>query len=250
MNRPAMGGVGGGVETVLHTSVATFYSNLVTRPTGQAVRVAIEEQLREMKGPSLSILDFSRIRVIDYSCADEVIAKLLRRYRSRERPSNAFFVVKGVSIHHRETVEQVLRRDNLLLVALEADRPALWGAAPNRLRAAWDCLGRLGLAAPAEFASARGVSLPTANSVLKRLVAHRVAVVEGMESFASLPAVADRGSGYRTEIDVEPLRRAAEAAAPYLGRARSGADDSYAGLNRGIATQLPSRGDVDELPAR
>lgn len=188
----SMRGLGGcGVETVLHTSVATFYSNLVTRPAGQAVRGAIEAQLREAGGPSLSILDFSQVRVIDFSCVDEVIAKLLRKYQRSDRPSDAFFVVMGLSCEHRELVETVLQRQKLLVVALEDDRPALWGPAPTRLRRAWDCLDELGRAVAPDFAHARGVRVATASAWLKRLASWRLAVPVGSERFSSLPAVLD-----------------------------------------------------------
>ncbi len=184
-----------GVEAVLHTSVATFYSNLVTRPAGQAVRCAIEDQLREAGGTSLSILDFSQVGVIDFSCADEVIAKLLRKYQSADRPSDAFFVVKGLSREHRELVETVLQRQKLLVVAFEEDGPALWGPAPIRLRRAWDCLGQLGRTMAGDFAHARGVRVATAAAWLKRLASWRLAVPEEAERFSSLPAIVDHLAG-------------------------------------------------------
>lgn len=185
------GPAGCGVETVLHTSVATFYSNLVTRPAGQAVRGAIEDQLHEAGGPSLSVLDFSQVRVIDFSCVDEVIAKLLRKYQRSDRPSDAFFVVRGLSCEHRDLVETVLHRQKLLVVAFQDDGPALWGPAPTRLRHAWDCLGQLGRAVAPDFAHARGIRVATASAWLKRLASWRLAVPVGSERFSSLPAVLD-----------------------------------------------------------
>lgn len=181
-----------GVDTVLRTSVASLYSNLVTRPTGRAVRVAIERQIQQSGASCLSILDFSQVGVIDYSCADEVIAKLLGKYRQPDRPADAFFLVQGVSEHQRDQIQAVLERNRLLLVALERDRPALWGPAPERLRRAWHCLDELGSAVPQEFASARGLSDSTAVSWLKRLVRWRVAVREGPERYASLSAALGR----------------------------------------------------------
>jgi hypothetical protein len=178
-----------GIDRVVHTSVATLYNNLVTRPTGRAVRVAIEKEIEETKGTCLSILDFSRVGVIDFSCADEVIAKLLVKYRRRDRPSEAFFVLQGVAEHHREPIETVLRRRNLLLVAVEQGQPALWGAAPARLRLAWDWLGRSGRAVSDQFATAQGLTDRTASSWLWRLVSWRVAIPEERGSFASLPAL-------------------------------------------------------------
>jgi hypothetical protein len=183
-----------GVETVLRTSVAMLYSNLVTRPTGRAVRGAIEKQIEETRGPCLSILDFSHVGVIDFSCADEVIAKLLVKYRSPDRPSEAFFVVQGASEHHRDLIESVLQRYNLLLVALDSEQPVLWGSAPTRLRRAWEHLDELGRAEPGEFASTRGMSALAAGSWLRRLVNWRVAIPEGREHFSSLPANMDSGA--------------------------------------------------------
>ncbi len=200
MGESMLGPGGCGVDRLLHTSVATFYNNLVTRPAGQAVRGAIEDQLREAGGPSLSILDFSQVRVIDFSCVDEVIAKLLRKYQRSDRPSDAFFVVRGLSSEHRELVETVLQRQKLLVVAFEGDRPALWGPAPIRLRRAWDCLGELGRAVAPDFAHARGIRVATASAWLKRLANWRLAVPVGSERFSSLPAVLDHLVGDRRSV--------------------------------------------------
>jgi hypothetical protein len=217
MGEPATGMTGEVVKTVIHTSVATFYNNLVTRPTGQAVRSAIEAQLQGGRGRYVSVLDFSQVGVLDFSCADEVIAKLLMKYLRTDRPSDAFFVVQDASDHHRDSIDTVLRRHKLLLVAVESGRPALWGPAPSRLRAAWDRLERLGRVDASQFASAHGVNEATAGSWLRRLANLRVAVPEGRGSFSSLPTALDD----RAAAPASPCRAAAEEPAPY------GADPSY-----------------------
>ncbi len=125
MGSSASGGRHSGLSAVLHTSVATLYSNLVTRPTGRAVRVAIEQQIQGARGPCLCVLDFSQVRIIDYSCADEVIAKLLLAHRRGGGPGQAYFIAKGVSRAQRDPVETVLQRHGLLLVALESGRTTL-----------------------------------------------------------------------------------------------------------------------------
>jgi hypothetical protein len=188
----------GEVETVLRAAVGTICGNLVTRPTGCAVRGSIERQIEALRGPCLSVLDFTQVGVIDFSCADEVIAKLLMKYQRSDRPGEAFFVVQGASEHHRDLIETVLDRHNLLLVALEAGRPALWGPAPARLRGAWHSLDRVGRTLSAEFAAVRGVSETAARSCLKRLVARRVAVFEGGDRFASLMVALRAGAHYLT----------------------------------------------------
>ncbi len=179
------------VDSVLHTAVATLYSNLVTRPTGRAVRVAIEQRILETPGRSLSILDFSRVEIIDYSCADEVIAKLLLAYQDPTRATEAYFVAKGVSEGQREPIEAVLERRRLLLVTIEDGRAALWGPAPARLRQAWDGLERMGEAGPAELASDRGLDYSTAASWLRRLASRRVAIANVEERYVSLSGLLD-----------------------------------------------------------
>jgi len=204
MGDPSMDRTGGvGTGTVLHTSVATLYSNLVTRPTGEAVRVAIERQIRDVRGMALSVLDFSRIGVIDFSCADEIVAKLLRRYSHSDRPGDAFFVAYGVCEHHREPIEAVLHRHRLLLVAIEKSRADLWGRAPARLRDAWHGLNEMGQARPREFAAAQGIARATATAWLRRLTAKRVAVSDG-EFFSSLPAVLTGGEAPKLRLDCGP----------------------------------------------
>jgi len=104
------------VGQVLQGSVASLYSHLVTRPTGRAVRMAIETQLQGAGAPSLSLIDFSEVVIIDFSCADEVVAKLLQRYLDDD-VFEAFFVFRGVHEPHRDQIEVVLERHGLAAVA-------------------------------------------------------------------------------------------------------------------------------------
>ena len=116
------------VGTVLQRSVASLYSHLVTRPTGRAVRLAIESQLAEAERPSVYMIDLSEVAILDFSCADEVVAKLLQRYVESDRPAEAFFVLRGVSAAHLDQIETVLERQRLLAVAESGDRFYLIGA--------------------------------------------------------------------------------------------------------------------------
>ena len=105
------------VGGVLQRSVATLYSHLVTRPTGRAVRLAIESQLAEVSRPALSLIDLSEVTVLDFSCADEVVAKLLLRFLDEDRPGDTFFVLRGMREQHRGPITAVLERQGLLAVA-------------------------------------------------------------------------------------------------------------------------------------
>ncbi|MDH3271901.1 MAG: hypothetical protein OEN56_11235 [Gemmatimonadota bacterium] len=103
------------VGEVLQRNVTSLYATLVTRPTGRAVRMAIETQLRGAGTLSLSLIDFSEVVIIDFSCADEVVAKLLQQFLDDEA-RDAFFVFRGVHEPHRDQIEVVLARQGLAAV--------------------------------------------------------------------------------------------------------------------------------------
>lgn len=161
-----------------HRTVTSFYSSLVTRPTGRAVRLGVESQLAELGRESpllLSVLDFSQVRLLDYSCADEIVAKLLLRYRAEDRPGEAFFLVRGLQDHHLDAIEAVLERHRLLLAAeLEPGDACLLGPADVVQRACWAALSRQPRASAAQVAQASGLSLDAAAATLAALAAHRV----------------------------------------------------------------------------
>ena len=59
-------------------------STLVTRETGRSMRELIELQLeRELEGTVVA-LDFSHVGIIDFSCADEIVSKLVARLQEME----------------------------------------------------------------------------------------------------------------------------------------------------------------------
>jgi len=59
-------------------------SDLVTRTSGQVIRERIERDIAEEENGEVIALDFSKIGIIDYSCADEIVAKLISRLLSGE----------------------------------------------------------------------------------------------------------------------------------------------------------------------
>ncbi len=115
------------VTLVLQHSITSLYSHLVTRPTGRAVRMAIEAQVAESSRTSLSLIDLSEVTIIDFSCADEVVAKLILRFLEEDRPGDALFVFRGVGEIHLEPIEAVLHRQSLATVAEVAGRFELLG---------------------------------------------------------------------------------------------------------------------------
>lgn len=90
------------MHAVLQESVSGVYTDLVTRPTGRVVRERIEQAIAGRAGEvAIARMDFAGVGCIDYSCADEIVAKLLR-----DRPT--VLVLSGITDGHREAIEPVL----------------------------------------------------------------------------------------------------------------------------------------------
>ena len=162
------------VGHLVRRNVASLYSSLVTRPTGQAVRLAIENVLAEEAGPfSLSIIDLSQVTIIDFSCADEVVAKLLLRYLAEERPKDAFFVFRGLKELHRGPIEVVLKRQSLATVAEMEEGPfELMGAVSAEEEEVWRFLEERGALAESDLGNVP--SAGDANHAMALLVQRRL----------------------------------------------------------------------------
>lgn len=163
------------LSDLVRKSVATLYSHLVTRPTGQALRLGIESQISELGTLCLTVLDFSEVVVLDYSCAEETVAKLVQRFQREDRPSEAYFLVRGIDDRHRETIEAVLGRQGLAIAAEPADGEAtIIGKVSERELVAWRALEALGRAPAAGVAA--HVQAPEAEieEVLEDLARRRV----------------------------------------------------------------------------
>jgi hypothetical protein len=185
------------MSAMVRRSIATLYSHLVTRPTGQALRLGIETQITELGALCLTVLDFSEVAVLDYSCADEIVAKLIKRYQREDRPAEAYFLARGIEDRHRETIETVLGRQGLAITAELADGSVvLLGDASSAERAAWGILEVLGRAAPGEVAVRTGVEEAESARALESLARRRVvARIDIPRTYYALrPLVAAGGS--------------------------------------------------------
>jgi hypothetical protein len=146
------------VGVVLRRAVCDLYSNLVTRPTGAAVRQGIEQQIADSNGRSLTIIDFANVSLLDFSCADEVVAKLVLKYCAADSGGEAYFVFRGVSESHLDAIEAVLERHRIAIVIqgedgsaaiigpLTADEQRAWEAVCTRKRVSADEPGAMRIA--------------------------------------------------------------------------------------------------------
>ncbi len=164
------------VSSVLRQTLSCeLYSNLVTRPTGAAVRTQIEALLADARERSLTVIDFSHVGMIDFSCADEVVAKLLLRYVAAERDSReAYFLFRGVTDDHWDAIEAVLERHGLALVMETGDGARIVGMVNEGERSAWEKVLELGRAGAADVATALGTRADDCARLLEGLHRRRL----------------------------------------------------------------------------
>jgi len=180
------------VSSIARRSVASLYSHLITRPTGRALRLGIESQLVELNASCLSVLDFTQVVVLDYSCADEAVAKLVQRYIRSDRPADVYFVARGLGEQHREPIEAVLDRHGLALAAeVEAAGYVLLGMATPAEQATWLALEMARSAAPAQLAARLELTASELTPVLDALCDRRVALRQARDRYVALSSLLD-----------------------------------------------------------
>lgn len=161
------------VGTVLRTTVCDLYSNLVTRPTGAAVRTAIERQVLEIGSPVVTTIDFSQVNLLDFSCADEIVAKLLLRYAQGDG-INGYLLFRGIRDSHLDPIETVLDRHQLALVAWLDSGATLLGTVTTAERHCWQAVYDSGPVFGAAIAADLEVSVDEADKRLRQLSRRRL----------------------------------------------------------------------------
>lgn len=167
------------VLSALTESVKGNYSDLVTRRTGMLVRHVIENRLAGLQDGTVAFLDFSHIGVLDRSCADEILSKLMLPLTSEHAPRDGYVVLHGISEDHLETIEAVLLTHQLALVVQLPDQEArLVGAVTDLERQCWELVMRHGeVFAPTaadELGMLSGPCLELLESLARRRLLRRV----------------------------------------------------------------------------
>ena len=157
---------------MLRETVTTRYSDLVTRPTGAAMRGRIEARIAASPHPTAH-LDFAAIGLLDFSCADEVVAKLLLN-DDGERPR--FVVLVNLGETHREAIEQVLESHRLSVVAVPAEgpRPCMLGWRTPDLVTAFETIHELGAGDAKRLADRLDWTVERAADALQSLALRRL----------------------------------------------------------------------------
>jgi len=102
------------------------------RAKGIKVREFIERILKAEERPLLVFLDFSGVGPIDFSWADEVVAKMISRLWSGEY-GEKFLVLKGLNASQMENISVALERKRLAALATGSEGWRVIGSLNNYL---------------------------------------------------------------------------------------------------------------------
>jgi hypothetical protein len=105
---------------------------MIGRSRGGKVREFIEKSLREEKASLLVILDFSGIGSIDFSWADEVVAKMISRLWGGEY-GEKYLILKGLSTSQVENITVALERKRLAALVTGPEGWRIIGSLNNYL---------------------------------------------------------------------------------------------------------------------
>jgi len=158
---------------LLRESVSTPYSDMVTRPTGAAIRGRIERAIVGSVHRATQ-LDFTAVGLVDMSCADEVVAKLLLWVSTEDE--ERYVVLSGVSEGHLDAIDPVLERHGLTIAAFPAGggMPRLLGVTTPDVLHAFQGVHRLGAGDAGRLADLLGWTVERAADALQSLALRRL----------------------------------------------------------------------------
>lgn len=169
---------------ILKKELKNGSSNLVTRPSGQTIRNRIESDIIREENGSVIALDFSKIGVIDYSCADEIVAKLISRLIAGEY-GNKYIVLSGINENHSENIEVALERKDLaVLVGTCNKKKILLGTLNNYLNETLNLVLKKGKLTAKELSKTMKLEANTSGTRLlnlhkKKLVKRKETIQDG-----------------------------------------------------------------------
>ena len=157
--------------------------DLVTRTSGQAIRERIERDIKKESDGAVIGLDFSKIGVIDYSCADEIVAKLVSRLLSGEY-GDKYLLLTGLNENQKENIEVALERKDLAIVSemRDGDR-ALIGNLNNYLKETLDFIRKKKKVSAKDLSA--GLKLEANTSGTRLLNLHKKRLVRRTETIGA-----------------------------------------------------------------
>jgi hypothetical protein len=154
-------------------------SDLVTRQSGQIIRNRIEIDIAKEEDGAVIAFDFSKVGIIDYSCADEIVAKLISRLLGGEY-GNRYFILTGLNENQKENIEVALERKGLAIIAENRNgEKFLVGSLNNYLKESLDLVMKKVRLTAKELSQAMNLEANTSGTRLLNL--HKKRLVKRIE---------------------------------------------------------------------
>jgi len=148
--------------------------DLVTRSSGQTIRNRIERNIENEKDGEIIALDFSKVGIIDYSCADELVAKLISRLLGGEY-GNKYIILAGLNESQKENIEVALERKELAVLAeMRNGKKVLLGSLNNYLKETLNLILKKGRLTAKELSEALNLEANTSGTRLLNLHKKRI----------------------------------------------------------------------------
>jgi hypothetical protein len=119
-------------------------------------------------------LDFSEIGIIDYSCADEIVTKLVSRLLSGEY-GDKYLMLAGLNENQKENIEVALERKDLAVMAeMKNGERLVLGNLNNYLKDTLDFIVKKKKATSKELSETRKIEANTSGTRLLNLYKKRL----------------------------------------------------------------------------
>ncbi|HYV98376.1 MAG TPA: hypothetical protein VE967_13025 [Gemmatimonadaceae bacterium] len=180
------------VGAILQASLNGTYTDLVTRATGRSVRSQIERLLERAAPGAVSVIDFSNVGLLDFSCADEIVATLMRQCHDDSPIANRYILFAGITERHLDAIEHVLERNGLALVVRFTGLGViqLIGVVRETERQVWEAVVHEQRTDAAAVAAGTALDLTAVSDSLQSLYQKRLLMREGGEYRAPVGVVA------------------------------------------------------------
>ena len=146
----------------------------MTRQSGEAIRRRIERDIEKEPEGSVIALDFTKIGVIDYSCADEIVAKLVSRLLANEY-GDKYLILSGLNENQKENIEVAVERKDLAVMAEMKDGSrSVLGNLNSYLKDTLDFIVKKKKATSKELSDAKKIEANTSGTRLLNLYKKRL----------------------------------------------------------------------------
>jgi hypothetical protein len=164
------------LKTIIKEEIKTGSFDLMTRQLGQKIFLRIEKEIQEKENGTTVVLDFSGVGAIDYSCADEVMAKLVSRIELNEY-GDKYIYLENLTPTQQENIHVALERKNLAILELKQDKGwAIIGVVNDYLYKTLEVIMKKGSVSSSELAEMLKLELNTASTRLINL--HKLKLVK------------------------------------------------------------------------